>query len=104
MSSQLFRVTAVLLLLLPLLLQLSTVVEGTDESTKASVRKQPIWNDTDTDRLRRDLLTTYDPFSRPSPTNETTDVVLGMNVKNIELDDSKSVFRMYGWITMVCFE
>lgn len=62
--------------------------------------RQPIWNDTWADILRRDLLTTYDRYARP--TDNMTDVHLGMNVKHFELDEAKSVFTASVWIQMVC--
>lgn len=81
------------------------LIECTDEFTEvaASVQNQPIWNDTDTDRLHHDLLSTYDKFSRPNHNKETTNVSMKMVLRHIELDELKSVFSAGLWIMMVRF-
>lgn len=62
---------------------------------------QKSWNSTWTDKLKRDLLTNYDKFSRPVEHYNQTIVTVGINVRHIEFDANKPVFTVYGWFQMV---
>lgn len=62
---------------------------------------QPLWNATWIDKLKRDLLLNYDKFARPSEHYNTTKVALSLTVKHLDLEESKGVLTIYGWLSMV---
>lgn len=64
---------------------------------------QNLWNTTWTDKLKRDLLVNYDKFARPSEYYNTTKVSLSLSVKHLDLEESRGVLTVYGWLNMVSF-
>nr|CAI5817620.1 unnamed protein product [Callosobruchus analis] len=70
-----------------------TVVEAGFTTTKISPR--PIWNSTDTDKLRKDLLLNYDKFARPAQHFNATAVRFGLSILHVEANEFKSTFTVY---------
>lgn len=62
---------------------------------------KPIWNSTWTDTLKRDLLMTYDKFARPAQHYNKTEVAVTLTIRHVDLEEDKSIFSVYGWISMV---
>lgn len=63
--------------------------------------KRPLWNDTWTDILKRDLLMTYDKYARPSQPDEKTSVETSLSLHHIAIDEDKFIFSAFGWLKMV---
>nr|CAH7738580.1 unnamed protein product [Callosobruchus chinensis] len=70
-----------------------TVVEAGFTTTKISPR--PIWNSTDTDKLRKDLLLNYDKFARPAQHFNATAVRFGLSILHVEANEFKSTFTVF---------
>lgn len=62
---------------------------------------KPVWNETYADILKRDLLISYDKFARPTQHNNTTSVIVDLQLKHFDLDEAASVFTIYAWFSMV---
>lgn len=62
---------------------------------------KPVWNETFADILKRDLLISYDKFARPTQHNNTTSVIVDLQLKHFDLDEVASVFTIYAWFSMV---
>lgn len=62
---------------------------------------KPVWNETFADILKRDLLISYDKFARPTQHNNTTSVIVDLQLKHFDLDEAASVFTIYAWFSMV---
>ncbi|ODM96857.1 Acetylcholine receptor subunit alpha-type acr-16 [Orchesella cincta] len=59
-------------------------------------------SETDTSRLRKDLLTGYDKYSRPVQNHrDTTRVKVNFILKGFDLDERKSIFNMHAWTVLV---
>ncbi|CAL8121932.1 unnamed protein product [Orchesella dallaii] len=59
-------------------------------------------SETDTSRLRKDLLTGYDKNSRPVQNHrDTTRVKVNFILKGLDLDERKSIFNMHAWTVLV---
>lgn len=44
---------------------------------------------------------TYDKFARPSQHYNTTEVAVRLTIRHVDLEEDKSIFSVYGWISMV---
>lgn len=53
--------------------------------------------------MKRDLLVNYDKFSRPSEHYNTTKVGLSLSVKHLDLEETRGVLTIFGWLSMVSF-
>lgn len=62
---------------------------------------KPIWNATWTDILKKDLLMTYDKYSRPTNHYNTTQVNVSLAIVHIDIDERKSILTTMGWFRMV---
>lgn len=51
--------------------------------------------------MKRDLLMTYDKFARPSQHYNKTEVAVRLTIRHVDLEEDKSIFSVYGWISMV---
>lgn len=60
----------------------------------------PKWNSTWTDKLKKALLLNYDKFARPAQHGNTTSVTLDPTVHHVELDETRSIMTVHGWIKM----
>lgn len=63
---------------------------------------KPIWNSTNTDKLKRDLLMNYDKYARPTEHFNTTTVSINLSLVHLELEEAESVLHVYCWTYMVC--
>lgn len=63
---------------------------------------KPIWNATNADKLKRDLLMTYDKFLRPTEHFNKTTVTLELSFLHLDLDEAESVLHAHCWTRMVC--
>lgn len=59
-----------------------------------------LWNDTDSDQLKRDLLDGYDPLVRPANHKLPTSLHVHMTLINIELDEMRGVLTTHAWLKM----
>jgi hypothetical protein len=59
-----------------------------------------LWNDTDIDTLRKDLLDGYEINSRPSQANDANSLHVAMTLINIDLDENRGVLTSHAWIKM----
>ncbi|XP_043471113.1 acetylcholine receptor subunit alpha-like 1 isoform X1 [Leptopilina heterotoma] len=60
----------------------------------------PFWNDTWTDKLKRDLLVKYDKFARPAHHFNSTVVTLDIEIHHVSLDDMQSVLSVHCFLRM----
>lgn len=44
---------------------------------------------------------TYDKFARPTQPGNTTSVLVDLQLKHLDFDESTSVFSIYAWFSMV---
>lgn len=44
---------------------------------------------------------TYDKFARPTQPGNTTNVMVDLQLKHLDFDESTSVFSIYAWFSMV---
>ncbi|XP_060848778.1 acetylcholine receptor subunit alpha-like 1 [Rhopalosiphum padi] len=58
------------------------------------------WNDTWTDKLRRDLLRFYDRHSRPVISDNLTNVTVNTVLKYVDLDFQNSIMTINAWVSM----
>ncbi|XP_073972910.1 acetylcholine receptor subunit alpha-like isoform X2 [Rhodnius prolixus] len=70
-------------------------------STRYSGR---LWNATYTDLLKRDLLNSYDKFARPIQHTNTTVVDIDLEIKHIDLDDTKCLLTVNAWVKLSWFD
>lgn len=54
--------------------------------------------------MKRDLLVNYDKFSRPSEHYNTTKVGLSLSVKHLDLEETRGVLTIFGWLSMVSWK
>ncbi|EZA48980.1 hypothetical protein DMN91_011742 [Ooceraea biroi] len=59
--------------------------------------RNPMWNQTWTDRLKQDLFVKYDKFARPTQHYNTTTVNFDIAVLYVDVDDFKSTITINGW-------
>lgn len=57
-----------------------------------------LWNSTFTDKLRKNLLTNYDRFSRPTHHEKATDLNVTLYVHHIDIDEQQSIMILNGRI------
>lgn len=65
------------------------------------IQLAPIWSATGTDRLKRDLLKNYDKFARPAENNATTPCTIGLTIRHIDVDETRSIMTLYSWVRLV---
>ncbi|XP_046387407.1 acetylcholine receptor subunit alpha-like 1 [Ischnura elegans] len=58
------------------------------------------WNATWTDRLKKDLLTSYDKFVRPAEHTNVTVVSIDLTLRHVEMDELKAMMTVYCWVKM----
>ncbi len=68
-----------------------------------SVSAPKLFNLTNVDKLKRDLLKHYDTQVRPENHEVTTVVKLGIRFLRIELDEAASTLKTHCWVDMVSF-
>ncbi|XP_034256978.1 acetylcholine receptor subunit alpha-type acr-16-like [Thrips palmi] len=74
---------------------------ATSELPLTSTRRtKPLWNQTQTDRLKHDLLLGYDKFARPHPHDAHTEVDLLVVVKHVSVDEFAGTMSLDVWIKM----
>ena len=56
-----------------------------------------MWNQTNVDRLKHDLLNGYDPLNRPENNNKATKCNVALTVINIALDETRGVLTTHAW-------
>lgn len=44
---------------------------------------------------------TYDKFARPAQHYNKTEVSVTLTIRHVDLEEDKSIFNVYGWISMV---
>ncbi|XP_050442726.1 neuronal acetylcholine receptor subunit beta-3-like [Adelges cooleyi] len=79
------------------LVQVWNNVYGEDIPDKKDKR---IWNETWTDKLRRDLLRSYDRNSRPIIGDNLTNVTVSPVIKYVDLDYKQSIITINAWVSM----
>ncbi|XP_052123849.1 neuronal acetylcholine receptor subunit alpha-2-like [Frankliniella occidentalis] len=74
---------------------------STTEAPQTSTRRtKPLWNQTQTDRLKHDLLLGYDKFARPHSHELRTDVDLLVVLKHVSVDEFAGVMSLDAWVKM----
>ncbi|XP_015515817.2 acetylcholine receptor subunit alpha-like 2 isoform X1 [Neodiprion lecontei] len=68
--------------------------------TVTDVPGKPVWNETWTDHLRKDLLLNYDKFARPAQHFNTTTVTIDITIRHVTIEDLKSMMTVYAWVKM----
>lgn len=58
----------------------------------------PLWNETWVDRLRRNLLSKYDKFSRPTQHFNTTTVLVYLNIMHVEVVSISNGLHENNWL------
>ncbi|XP_031328924.1 neuronal acetylcholine receptor subunit alpha-2-like isoform X1 [Photinus pyralis] len=66
--------------------------------------KVQLWNETDQDKLKKDLFVNYDRFSRPTEHFNTTKVNLGVSILHLETDERRSTVTVHAWMRMVWYD
>ncbi|KAJ1528529.1 hypothetical protein ONE63_006935 [Megalurothrips usitatus] len=66
----------------------------------ATRRTKPLWNETETDRLKHDLLLNYDKFARPHAHDQHTEVDLLLVIKHLDVDEFQSTMTIDAWTKM----
>lgn len=59
-----------------------------------------LWNQTNVDKLRKDLLTNYDRLARPEHHKTVTVCSIGITVIHLELDERRGVLTTHAWLKM----
>ncbi|KAK3917242.1 Neuronal acetylcholine receptor subunit alpha-6 [Frankliniella fusca] len=75
----------------------TTTTEAPINSTR---RTKPLWNQTQTDRLKHDLLLGYDKFARPHSHDVRTDVDLLVVLKHVNVDEFAGIMSLDAWVKM----
>ncbi|CRK86397.1 CLUMA_CG000057, isoform A [Clunio marinus] len=57
-----------------------------------------LWNDTDVDRLRHELLKDYDINARPENNGDVTNCTVELSLINLEMDEERGVMLSHIWI------
>lgn len=73
---------------------------STNKSHLSKDAANKLWNSTDLDILKHDLLDDYDPIIRPSSSKEANNLHIGMTLINIELDENRGVLTSHAWLKM----
>lgn len=60
-----------------------------------------LWNETDQDKLKKDLFANYDRFSRPDEHFNATKVKFGVSILHLESDERKSTVTVHSWLRMI---
>ncbi|KAG7206627.1 hypothetical protein KM043_000306 [Ampulex compressa] len=67
----------------------------------APSEQQLMWNETWTDRLKRELFVKYDKFARPTQHYNTTVVSMDLYVLHASVDEFKSTMYVNGWVWQI---
>lgn len=59
-----------------------------------------MWNETNVDKLKSDLLKNYDRFNRPEDFATVTKCFISLTVIHMELDETRGVLETHGWVKM----
>jgi hypothetical protein len=59
-----------------------------------------LWNMTDVDALKKDLLEDYDPLTRPSNGKDVNSLQVSITLINIDLDEKRGVLTTHAWLKM----
>lgn len=59
--------------------------------------RDPVWNETWTDKLKRDLFVKYDKFARPTEHFNTTRVSFDISFQHVSVNERKSTMTVNGW-------
>jgi Neurotransmitter-gated ion-channel ligand binding domain len=59
-----------------------------------------LWNETNVDKLKAELLENYDRFNRPEHIQVPTQCHLGITVIHMELDETRGVLETHAWMKM----
>lgn len=59
-----------------------------------------LWNQTNVDRLRKDLLKDYDVNARPEHHMTATRCNISMTLINVDLDETRGVLVSHAWLKM----
>ncbi|XP_066603029.1 neuronal acetylcholine receptor subunit alpha-5-like [Prorops nasuta] len=84
------------ILFLGLILQ-NNLVNSETSSPPTQPHSAPLWNDTWTDRLKRDLFLKYDKFARPTQHYNTTKVMFNIILTHVTVDELKSSVTVNAW-------
>jgi uncharacterized DUF497 family protein len=96
-----WRVLVVLLLLVHIQMETGILAAVRDGGTGTlAQRPSNAWNDTWTDRLKKDLLFNYDKYARPAQHTNTTVVNLFVIIRHVSLDELKSIMTVQAWVRM----
>ncbi|BES87786.1 acetylcholine receptor subunit [Nesidiocoris tenuis] len=95
MDRSLLSVSAIVYLLVAVFGPTSIVSESSQRN-----KRVPLWNATNTDRLKKDLLTGYDKFARPTNHSNVTPVDFTFEVTHIHIEESKFMMTMSVFVTL----
>lgn len=59
-----------------------------------------LWNATNVDKLKVDLLSGYDRLTRPENYGTVTECWVGLTVIQMELDETRGVLETHAWMRM----
>ncbi|KAG5679171.1 hypothetical protein PVAND_008761 [Polypedilum vanderplanki] len=62
--------------------------------------KSNLWNDTNIDKLKSELLKNYDRFARPENHNSVTNLSVGITVIHMDLIESKGILETHAWLKL----
>ncbi|XP_012266421.2 acetylcholine receptor subunit alpha-like 2 isoform X1 [Athalia rosae] len=93
-----FRIAILVLCGLTIFAPLQQCTDAKLTVTDMPVR--PIWNETWTDHLKRDLLLNYDKFARPAQHHNTTTVTIDLTIRHVAIEELKSMMTVHAWVKM----
>lgn len=68
---------------------------------KLNLSENILWNQTNVDRLKKDLLKDYDVNARPEHYMTTTKCNISITLINVDLDETRGVLTSHAWMKMV---
>lgn len=78
----------------------NSIDERVDSRIMLFLSDNKLWNETNVDRLRKDLLHGYDRFARPANKEVKTPLNISLTILHIDLDETRSVLASHIWLKM----
>jgi Neurotransmitter-gated ion-channel ligand binding domain len=59
-----------------------------------------LWNETNVDKLKTELLKNYDRFNKPGNAEDVTNCQISITINHIELDETRGVLETQAWMSI----
>ncbi|KAK5638080.1 hypothetical protein RI129_012375 [Pyrocoelia pectoralis] len=72
-----------------------------DHMVTIQTGRAQLWNETNQDKLKKDLFANYDRFSKPTEHFNITKVKFGVSILHLEADERRSTVTVQSWLRMI---